>query len=192
VIFDVGAWIGDLTWLFSKFSGPAGRIHAFEPSTDNFEKLSSLCQIANLTNTTINHVAVSDHEGHAEINNYEKGYETWILDSRTDQITTGLERNWCRMYSASHLVIGVHGSNMLIPSGLAGAVIDLIPDERWGNIMQDILFQRGDQRGTLYRYRFLPLQASAETVAGIARSMLLSFPDMLLLMSRETTEHHAG
>ncbi len=53
------------------------------------------------------------------------------------------------------LVIGVHGSNMLLPTAHAGSLVELIGPERWGNFTQDVLFREaGDCRETFFRYRF--------------------------------------
>jgi hypothetical protein len=54
------------------------------------------------------------------------------------------------------VVVGVHGSNMLLPSAHAGGVVELIGPGRWGNFTQDILFRDdGDCRETFFRYRFV-------------------------------------
>lgn len=76
-----------------------------------------------------------------------------------------LELEWCRRYAASHVVVGVHGSNMLLPSVHAGAVVELIPNERWGNMVQDIIPTRTGAREAIYCYRHLPLRSSATDVA---------------------------
>lgn len=42
--------------------------------------------------------------------------------------------------------MGVHGSNMLLPSAHARATLVLMPRKRWGNFIQDILFQEPNPR----------------------------------------------
>jgi hypothetical protein len=80
----------------------------------------------------------------------------WISDLRRPAPDDDAERDWCARYAASHVVVGVHGSNMLLPSAHAGGVVELIGPERWGNFTQDILFRDdGDCRETLFRYRFV-------------------------------------
>jgi hypothetical protein len=80
----------------------------------------------------------------------------WVNDLRRSVLDDGAERGWCERYAASHVVVGVHGSNMLLPSAHAGGVVELIGPERWGNFTQDILFRdAGDCRETLFRYRFV-------------------------------------
>ena len=80
----------------------------------------------------------------------------WVRDLRRPALDAAAERGWCERYAASHVVVGVHGSNMLLPSAHAGAVVELIGPERWGNFTQDILFRdTADCRETLFRYRFV-------------------------------------
>ena len=49
------------------------------------------------------------------------------------------EQVWIDLWAAADLAIGVHGSNMLLPTGLAQASIDLLPKGRYANIFQDTL-----------------------------------------------------
>lgn len=85
-----------------------------------------------------------------------EGLPGWIGDLRRASPGADVEREWCERYAASHVVLGVHGSNMLLPSAHAGGVVELIGPERWGNFTQDILFRDGgDCRETLFRYRFV-------------------------------------
>jgi hypothetical protein len=80
----------------------------------------------------------------------------WIGDLRRTALDDDAERGWCERYAASHIVVGIHGSNMLLPSAHAGGVVELIGPERWGNFTQDILFRdAADCRETFFRYRFV-------------------------------------
>ena len=72
-------------------------------------------------------------------------FPEWIEDFRVDKFDEKTERQMCHVYSESRLAIGIHGSNMLLPSGHAGMTIDMI-EERWGNFAQDILYQESDPR----------------------------------------------
>lgn len=85
------------------------------------------------------------------------GLPAWIRDLRRVTMDDDHERLCCERYASSHIVIGVHGSNMLLPTAHAGGLVELIGSERWGNFTQDVLFREdGDCRETLFRYRFLP------------------------------------
>jgi hypothetical protein len=78
------------------------------------------------------------------------------------------------------LVIGVHGSNLLLPAAHAGMLIDLMPNDRWGHIAQDVLYQTypdddretEDSRMISWRYRYLPLDVSTKSLFVIAQCML--------------------
>ncbi len=122
------------------------------------------------------------------------GFPSWITDLRRQQIDVATERQWCTRYAASHIVVGVHGSNMLLPSAHAGATVELVPSDRWGNIMQDFLSgcREGvddDVRQTMFRYRLLPISTSAQLVAQILDSLLRLHHGMMLLMDRQSCQH---
>lgn len=105
------------------------------------------------------------------------GLPDWIDDLRQPDLDQPTERRWCRQYAASHLVVGVHGSNMLLPSAHAGVVLDLMPPDRWGNAMQDILTPARDPREAVLRCRLLPSTISPQELAQIADQTLRHFPD---------------
>ncbi|MCP4246950.1 MAG: hypothetical protein GY778_07860 [bacterium] len=100
------------------------------------------------------------------------GFPDWIDDLRRSSIDLATEREWCRRYAASHLVVGVHGSNMLLPSAHAGAVLDLMPANRWANAGQDLLLRGTEPREMIGRYRLLPESMEPDALAGVADSML--------------------
>jgi hypothetical protein len=108
-------------------------------------------------------------------------FPDWIADLRTVKFDTATERALCRAYSESRIVIGVHGSNMLLPSAHAGMSIDLMPTERWSNIAQDILYHHGDdggdQRVAAFRHRYVPIDTSPRTVEQIVISMCRSLAE---------------
>ena len=100
------------------------------------------------------------------------GFPEWIEDRRVARFDPETERQTCQVYSESRLVVGVHGSNMLLPSGHAGMTLDLMPDGRWGNFAQDILYQEEDVRLATYRYRFLPIRSDLAAIARCAAEQL--------------------
>ncbi|MEJ7848045.1 MAG: hypothetical protein WKF92_08165 [Pyrinomonadaceae bacterium] len=116
------------------------------------------------------------------------GMPDWISDLRLTKLDDDAERRWCERYAKSHIVVGVHGSNMLLPSAHAGSVIEIIGGERWGNYLQDILFRTSDPREMLFRYRFVPHSSAPEDLAGMA-STILRFDDFRRLMSSEFCQH---
>ena len=76
-IFDVGAYVGDFTWIYSQLVGKAGHVYAFEASGENSNKLIQLCALMDLKNVTCEHVAVADFSGPIDFHRYGDGYESW-------------------------------------------------------------------------------------------------------------------
>jgi ribosomal protein L33 len=116
------------------------------------------------------------------------GLPDWISDLRLKNLDADAERAWCERYAQSHVVVGVHGSNMLLPSAHAGAVIEIIGEDRRGNFLQDILFRPADFREMFFRYRFVPHSTAPEELARLAASVL-RYEDFRRLMSPEFCRH---
>ena len=61
-----------------------------------------------------------------------------------------------RRLGASDLVVGVHGSNLLLPSAVAPRVIELVPLDKYASLLQATLFDaRRPLREHLWRRRYL-------------------------------------
>ena len=109
---------------------------------------------------------------------------SWVKDLRCATAHEEAERRWSERYAASHVVVGVHGSNMLLPSGHAGAVVEMIGPERWGNFTQDILFRTADDcREMFFRYRFIPDLTQPREVAQLVGSLLRGREEFRRLMN---------
>lgn len=119
------------------------------------------------------------------------GLPNWITDSRTLEISEHVERAWCERYAQSQVVIGVHGSNMLLPSAHAGAVVELMPLERWGNVLQDLLFRNADCREILFRHRIVQTSIHPHELATLVISLLRDHGSMTLGMGREFCRHES-
>lgn len=76
-VFDVGANVGELTLLFSRFVGDGGHVHAFEPSGAGFERLTAVCRAASLRNVVLNRLALAEREGAVNLHVYEGDYLSW-------------------------------------------------------------------------------------------------------------------
>jgi hypothetical protein len=113
------------------------------------------------------------------------GFPEWIEDLRSNTPHATIERNWCRRYAESHIVVGICGSNMLLPSAHAGATIDLMPDGKWGNLAQDLLLRVDDQRETLFHYRLIPASTSTRSLARIVAYALFDRTHHLVTMKKE-------
>ncbi len=114
-----------------------------------------------------------------------ENFPEWISDLRVEKFNEANERKLCNIYTQTDVVIGVHGSNMLLPSGHANMTIDIMPMGRWGNLAQDVLYQEDDCRMTSYRYRYIPIETSAKTVAHIAISMMAGFKNYHQVMLKD-------
>lgn len=97
-----------------------------------------------------------------------------VSDMRARSMSLDTELAWCRAYARSQIVIGVHGSNMLLPTALAGGCIEVLPYDRYGNIVQDVAVRCADVM-LLFLYRFVDEFASPREVARHASSMFAHF-----------------
>jgi len=119
------------------------------------------------------------------------GLPAWIQDRRVTRPSPEEEVETCRLCAQAHMVIGVHGSNMLLPTAHAGAVIDLMPRDRWGNLAQDITLPMGEARDQALRVLFLPVSTAPNLLAHIAGSTL-EYAHYVLRLGRNYTRHDAA
>lgn len=116
-------------------------------------------------------------------------FPDWIADFRVHQFDEKTEQQTCQIYSESRLVIGIHGSNMLLPSGHAGMTIDMMMEDRWGNFAQDILYQEKDPRLASFRYRYVPLKTSLPTLVSMASEMFRRYSEFCFHMTGDRQTH---
>jgi FkbM family methyltransferase len=76
-VFDVGANVGELTLLFSRFVGAGGVVHAFEPCVQTFARLESVCRAASLRNVRLNRLALAEDEATVSMHVYDEDYMSW-------------------------------------------------------------------------------------------------------------------
>jgi FkbM family methyltransferase len=76
IVFDIGANVGELSLLFSKFVGRNGQVHAFEPSKAEFEKLDTICRLASRSQVILNNKAVAEAKGTVKLYVYEPEHST--------------------------------------------------------------------------------------------------------------------
>lgn len=95
-----------------------------------------------------------------------------ITDLRIPAPDEAAERRLCRQYAQSTVVVGVHGSNMLLPSAHAGAAVELLSQRRWGNVLQDLVVRSEDAYEALYTTRLLPIGTAPDDLAACVGSLI--------------------
>jgi FkbM family methyltransferase len=65
VVVDVGANIGIYSRFLSRYVGPKGVVHSFEPSPDNFRRLSAATR--NLSNVRLTQAVIGERSGECEL-----------------------------------------------------------------------------------------------------------------------------
>lgn len=100
-------------------------------------------------------------------------FPKWVEDMRVLKPSEETEKIWCERYSNTTITIGLHGSNMILPSAYSAMVLDIIPEWKWYNVLEDIIIQRSDNPyDTLFRYRMIPKKTTTSEIASIAVSMI--------------------
>jgi hypothetical protein len=102
-------------------------------------------------------------------------FPKWIKDGRTKDFTVEKERELCKIYSESEIVIGIHGSSMLLPSAHAKMTLNLMPMDRLENFAQDIIYEKkrfNHKLSPIFTHRFLFLNNSISTIAKMANLMI--------------------
>jgi hypothetical protein len=102
------------------------------------------------------------------------GLPAYVEDLRTPEPVRE-ELPWLEIYRDCRVVVGIHGSNLLLPSLLAGAVVELLPDFKQRNLGEDLIIPRRNRPNPklrLFRYRILPEVSPPATVATTVLSVL--------------------
>ena len=90
-------------------------------------------------------------------------FEGYAIDKRQTSISKEIEIEWCRLYASSHVVMGIHGSNMLLPSAHAAGCVEILPSDRYGNYAEDLSIKYNDRR-QIFFYRFADQYAHPRSV----------------------------
>lgn len=99
-------------------------------------------------------------------------FPSFINDHRVVFFNEESEKKLCSIYAESVLIIGIHGSGMLLPSAHSGMTICLMPSKRWGNFEEDILLTENDARLALFQKRIVPLNICILDLCDMAVDML--------------------
>lgn len=112
-----------------------------------------------------------------------KDFEGLVTDARSMTVNEEKELEWCRIYSHSHVVVGFHGSNMLLPTAFSAGCVEILPEDRYGNILQDIAVRYSDRRQSFF-YRFADQYSRPSSVAAKVVSMIRDYDDFNKNMCR--------
>jgi len=99
-------------------------------------------------------------------------FPSFVDDKRVILFNKESEIDTCVTYSESELVIGVHGSSMILPSCHAGMTISVMPLKRWGNFIEDILYSEDDLRLAAFQKRVIPMNTTILETVEIALAMI--------------------
>jgi hypothetical protein len=100
-------------------------------------------------------------------------FPSWVQDLRLIDHDTGMEQRWAQRYGQTHLSIGVHGSNMILPSALSLGAIELVETRFWPHILVTWEWvNRMSAADALARYRQLPLSSSISDIVSITLMQL--------------------
>ncbi|TVP47927.1 MAG: hypothetical protein EA341_11930 [Mongoliibacter sp.] len=72
-------------------------------------------------------------------------YPKRIEDLRVDQILSEKEQERISVYAETHLIIGVHGSHLLVPTGLAAGYININPRYKTAHWVEDTILPYRDR-----------------------------------------------
>jgi hypothetical protein len=111
-----------------------------------------------------------------------------IEDLRATRPTTEQERAWCELYARSHMAIGVHGSNMLLPTAHAAGFIDIVPDDLQSGLGQDTL-RAVPGRHAHWLGRFVDERVEPGEVAHQALDMFMGFEKHCITMHEDYLKH---
>jgi len=103
-------------------------------------------------------------------------FPEWMTDIRYDAPDDREERELCERYANSHVVVGIHGSHMSLPSIHAGAVVELVQDHKWKQYSGDIGFRTANLVDEFLRYRMIPAATPPRRVATIVGHLLQNLP----------------
>ena len=111
-----------------------------------------------------------------------------IKDLRFDRMNEEINRLWDEQCARSHVVIGVHGSHTMPHNGFAGSFIELVPLDKWGNLLNTPFVTTRDERETLFCYRFLPLSITPHELSYVTLSLIYNYPSVRFGYHRDYPE----
>jgi len=106
IVIDIGANIGLFVIISAKSVGPKGRVIAFEPVSDIFQKLNKNIRINGFENVLVMKQGLSDVECEKEMYQYGGGYDAWnslAVDAKMKK-RHGVEKSVVRLTTLDRFV----------------------------------------------------------------------------------------
>jgi hypothetical protein len=101
-------------------------------------------------------------------------FSQFIIDKRTEKISQETEKEWNKILSGA-LVVGLHGSNIMIASALAKYVIELMSESRYDNSVQASLISgKMDSFQLLHKFRYVYGSDNLVNVDSIVKNLALN------------------
>lgn len=101
-------------------------------------------------------------------------YATFTEDFRNSRPTESTERAWCALYAQTHIVVGVHGSGMLIPTALSAGFLEILPRHKIDHLTEDVVLTYKNQYSH-FLGRYTDEYAKPSLVAQHILSMLKNY-----------------
>lgn len=116
-------------------------------------------------------------------------FPSWISDFRIARFSQNKDKEQCKLYSKSKLIIGTLGSHMILPSALAGMKIEIIREHSIGCLGQDVVIASQlktlDPRFLSFIHRYMPIDVSIYSLSTAAISMLTDYPFSKIYFSKQ-------
>jgi hypothetical protein len=121
----------------------------------------------------------------------DRGYKLphWIKDFRFPNHTDENAISQAKRYAESHLVIGCNGSSLLLPGCLAGAMINIVPNDQWAVSAGSFPFRITSIGDTHFRYVMLPKEIKIDRLIQISLSILRDRSLILLTTTKPWRDH---
>lgn len=132
-VIDIGAGLGEETFLFAKLVGNAGKVISIEPHPDVYQVLYKTISFNNFSNVTTLNMAISDKEGTISLSDSQSSYETTsVIKNKTTGALQVKANTIGNILSAKHiehidlLKVNIEGAEQFILESLSREQINSI------------------------------------------------------------------